>query len=58
MIVDVNYNNKTSSQLVMSFINDKGLIELMPFHIHDQPYRFTKWVYANEHYQPNLLNFI
>jgi DNA polymerase elongation subunit (family B) len=57
MIVDVNYNNKTSSQLVMSFINVKGLIELMPFHIHDQPYRFTKWVYANEQYKP-ISNYI
>ena len=57
MIVDVNYNNKNSSQLVMSYINEHGGIDLMPFQIHDQPYRFTKWIYANEHYKP-LNNYI
>lgn len=46
MILDVIYNNNVNSQIVMSYINDKGGVSLKHFNVSDQPNQFTRWVYA------------
>lgn len=59
MILDVIYNNHVNSQIVMSYINDNGGVSLKYFNVSDQPYQFTKWVYAQpgEDAMPGYLSY-
>jgi DNA polymerase elongation subunit (family B) len=36
-----------TSQIVLSYATDNGTVELKTFDVNKQPYKFTKWVYAN-----------
>ncbi|WNN12441.1 DNA polymerase II [Chryseobacterium phage MA9V-2] len=47
MILDVIYNNVVNSQLVISYVNDKGGVDLKHYTVSDQPNQFTKWVYSH-----------